>query len=302
MRDFTFNIYIDFIKRLIREKYQFQKFSEFVVIPFDNVFFLRNDIDLKKNQALFFAKLEKDLDVKATYYFRIVKTIFDPKIIKQVSNMGHEIGYHYEDVDLVLRRQRTKDIPKKNLNFSVQKSGLNLPGFKKSVNEMGEIVEEWLIDLAYESFCKNLEKFREIYSVKTICMHGSPLSPFDNKIIWEKYDYRKLGIIGEPYFDIDFNEVFYLTDTGRRWDGEKVSVRDKVKSKKEKINSSFEHLRFRHTKDIIRAAEEGRLPEKMMITIHPQRWHDSLGPWLKELLWQKTKNFVKKYYYVKRSN
>ncbi len=38
------------------------------------------------------------------------------------------------------------------------------------------------------------------------------------------------GIIGEPYFDVDFSRVFYLTDTGRRWDGDAVSVRDKVKS------------------------------------------------------------------------
>jgi len=36
------------------------------------------------------------------------------------------------------------------------------------------------------------------------------------------------GIIAEPYFDMDFKEVLYLTDTGRRWDGDRVSVRDKV--------------------------------------------------------------------------
>ena len=65
--------------------------------------------------------------------------------------------------------------------------------------------------------------------VKTICMHGSPLSKWDNRDLWKKYDYRDFGIIAEPYFDVDFDEVFYLTDTGRRWDGDKVSVRDKVK-------------------------------------------------------------------------
>jgi hypothetical protein len=48
--------------------------------------------------------------------------------------------------------------------------------------------------------------------------------------LWKRYDYRELGIIGEPYLDVDFDEVFYLTDTGRRWDGEAVSVRDKVKA------------------------------------------------------------------------
>jgi hypothetical protein len=59
-------------------------------------------------------------------------------------------------------------------------------------------------------------------------MHGSPRSKYDSKDIWHKFSYCDLGIIGEPYFDTDFSQVFYLTDTGRRWDGYKVSVRDKI--------------------------------------------------------------------------
>ena len=59
-------------------------------------------------------------------------------------------------------------------------------------------------------------------------MHGSPRSKWDSRDIWQKYDYKKPGIIAEPYFDINFDEVFYLTDTGRRWDGWKVSLRDKL--------------------------------------------------------------------------
>ena len=60
--------------------------------------------------------------------------------------------------------------------------------------------------------------------VKTICMHGSPLSKWDNRDLWKRYNYRDYGIIAEPYFDVDFDEVFYITDTGRRWDGDKVSI------------------------------------------------------------------------------
>ena len=92
-----------------------------------------------------------------------------------------------------------------------------------------------LIDHAYQLFCHHLEQLRQYAEIKTICMHGSPKSKYDSKDIWENrqgagqgYDYRALGIIGEPYFEIDFDEVFYLTDTGRRWDGWKVSLRDKA--------------------------------------------------------------------------
>ena len=59
-------------------------------------------------------------------------------------------------------------------------------------------------------------------------MHGSPLSKWDNRDLWKRYNYRDYGIIAEPYFDLDFDEVFYLTDTGRSWNNSKASVRDKV--------------------------------------------------------------------------
>jgi len=72
------------------------------------------------------------------------------------------------------------------------------------------------LDKAIKSFEINLSALRKIAPVKTICMHGSPLSKYDNRKIWEKYDYRDYGIIAEPYFDIDFNEVFYMTDKGRK--------------------------------------------------------------------------------------
>jgi len=78
-----------------------------------------------------------------------------------------------------------------------------------------------------EIFEKNLSELRKLYPVKTICMHGSPLSKYDNKLLWKYYDYKKLGILAEPYFDIDFNQLFYLTDTGRCWDGHRFNVRDK---------------------------------------------------------------------------
>jgi hypothetical protein len=31
-----------------------------------------------------------------------------------------------------------------------------------------------------------------------------------------------------------------------------------------------------------------------MFTVHPQRWTDQAFPWLKEFIWQNTKNIVKR--------
>jgi hypothetical protein len=56
--------------------------------------------------------------------------------------------------------------------------------------------------------------------------------------------------------------------------------------------------RFHSTFDIIHAAETGLLPDKIMITFHPQRWTDKPIPWVKELIWQNAKNVIK-YFVVK---
>jgi len=59
-------------------------------------------------------------------------------------------------------------------------------------------------------------------------MHGSPLSKYDNRKLWEEYDYRDFGIVEESYFDMDFLDVLYLTDTGRSWNSENYNVIDRV--------------------------------------------------------------------------
>jgi hypothetical protein len=113
---------------------------------------------------------------------------------------------------------------------------------------------------------------------------------------WESagYDYKNYGIIGEPYLDVDFTKVVYLTDTGRRWNGERFSVRDKelgVRGKKQFLSNNYS---FRTTNDIIKAALNDELPDQIMITLHSQRWTNRPLPWLKELVWQNAKNLLKR--------
>jgi hypothetical protein len=197
------------------------------------------------------ALLEKSLNVKATYYFRLVGASYDEGIISDISNLGHEVGYHYED-------------------FSAAD---------------GDPTE------AIDRFKSNLTKLRQLCPVKTICMHGSPLSKWDNRAIWGFYNYRELGIIGEPYLDTDFKRVLYVTDTGRAWNGADYSVRDKIDQ-----NFRFNN---KHTRDIIAELRTGTMPTRIMLTVHPQRWHDAFVPWIKELIYQRFKNILKKNLIVK---
>ena len=262
--DFTLSIYKELLKQLISEGYRFQTFKDYLTNPTDRFVILRHDVDLLPQNSLRFAKIQYDLGLKGSFYFRMVPESWDEDIIVEIEKMGHEIGYHYETMDTSSSR-----LKRKNISFSFSD----------------------LVDAAYEEFQQNLQKMRKLVPVDTICMHGSPRSPYDNKEIWKEFDYKDLGIIGEPYFDVDFNQVFYLTDTGRRWDGFKVSVRDKV-------DSGF-RLSFHSTKQIIEALKTRKLPDKIMFTFHPQRWHDNHYLWLRELVLQNAKKTVKIYLLVK---
>lgn len=214
---------------------------------------LRHDVDLKPVNSLRTAQIEADFGLSGIYYFRAVPESWDESIIQRVADLGHEIGYHYESLTT-----RNGDI-----------------------------------DAAYLDFCKNLEALRKIVSVKSICMHGSPRSPWDSKDIWKKYDYKSLGIAYEPYLDTDFSQVFYLTDTGRRWDGYKVSVRDKIPRYQDIWIR--QGLVFHSTDDIIHGLHEKRIPAHLMLTVHPQRWNPFGFTWCKELLCQNAKNVVKRF-------
>jgi hypothetical protein len=118
-----------------------------------------------------------------------------------------------------------------------------------------------------------------------MCMHGSPFSRFDNRSLWEKYDYRKYGIIGEPYLDIDYSRVLYITDAGRRWNDDKANIRDRVEGMRTgRISSS------RVTMSWIR---EKRLNETVLLNIHPDKWHGNVLSWTVDLVLQSLKNVVK---------
>jgi hypothetical protein len=74
-----------------------------------------------------------------------------------------------------------------------------------------------------------------------------------------------------------------------------VSLRDRVPQQEQWKQQG---LVFHSTKNIIKAAQNNQLPDKIMIKTHPQRWTDRPVPWVKELVWQNLKN-VGKYFLVK---
>ena len=240
------------LSALLKKHYIFKTYADFVVSPASRCIILRHDVDRLPGNSLRIAQLEHEFGLTGTYYFRSVPFSFNEKIIKKIGSMGHEIGYHYEDLALA----------------------------------NGDMT------MAFESFCKNLERLRKLEPVRTITMHGSPRSKWDNRDLWNHHNYKELGLIGEPYFDLDFTRILYLTDTGRHWNNFKLNIRDK--SLEYSPDNLHEEFQFYTTDKIIETAKANKLPPVIMITMHPQRWTNNVFLWTNELILQSIKNLLKR--------
>lgn len=166
---------------------------------------IRHDIDRWPKNALYIAKLEYDLGIRTTYYFRRSKGSFKPEIVKKIAKMGHEIGYHYEDLSLA--------------NGDIKKTK--------------------------ELFNFHLGKLRKTAEVKTCAMHGRPFSKYDNRDIWKSFRLDDFNLTAEAFLSIDYNDTYYFTDTGRSWAENSANLRDKVNTDKSaNINTTDELIEF----------------------------------------------------------
>ena len=215
---------------------------------------IRHDVDLRPEYSLRVAKVEAEKGMEATYYFRSMHFSSHEAVIKEIHSLGHRAGYHYEDLTTC----------------------------------HGDV------EAAYNSFKMNLERLRRIVPVSTACAHGSPRSPWNSQDIWNQHDIHELGIDYEPMLDTDFSRTLYLTDTGRRWDGFRASVRDKVPEQQAKWNQ--EGLKFHTTNDLIDALHNPSHPihsHELLINTHPQRWMPFGPQWVAEATLQSFKNVAK---------
>ncbi len=142
-------------------------------------------------------------------------------VLNKIKTLGHEVGYHYE----VLSKSRGD--------------------YKKAL-------------LLFENEINLLRKNCEI---NTICMHGSPISKYNNLNLWNQYDFKKFNVLGDAFISID--NIYYYTDSGGSWN-RKDNLRDHLPKEILPV-------------DIINTTDE--LINKILyndnnyyITTHPERW------------------------------
>ncbi|GAB7095380.1 hypothetical protein JCM30237_25330 [Halolamina litorea] len=193
---------------------------------------LRHDVDRRPGRAVRMAELEADHGVRSTYYYRT--STFEPDRTRRLARLGHEVGYHYEDY----------------------------------------VATDGDLRAAHRRFAMNLQRLRRGHSepVQTICMHGNPLSPHDNRTMWthpKAPDFETYSLLGEAYLSMDFVDVAYFSDTGRTWSDGPLKVKDHTMGEGEKeVNPAT-------TDGLAALFREGEI-ERACLLAHPERWVDSL--------------------------
>jgi hypothetical protein len=164
---------------------------------------MRHDVDRKPRNALAMAHIEAEYGIQSTYYVRTVEGTFDPAVVSRLAGLGHEVGYHYEDLD------RADGDP----------------------------------EAAVASFRHELARLRALVPVDTVCMHGNPLTAHDNRDMWDHADLDAFDLTGEAYLSMDFDDVTYFSDTGRTWRDGDLKIKDHTRGEGEKaiqVDTSFD--------------------------------------------------------------
>ena len=134
---------------------------------------------------------------------------------------------------------------------------------------------------AIQIFRKEWELFKR-WESHTICMHGNPLTKYDNRDLWGKFQMHKEKVMAEAYLSINFNKIKYFTDTGRSWNNKKYTLKD---------ITGLPFQKIKDTNHLIRTLKNNG---PFYILAHPCRWNDNLYAWTKELIGQSMKNIIKR--------
>jgi len=250
--DFTLKKYEELCQTIVSSKYIPLSINKYLTMGcIDKCIILRHDVDRVIGRAQDMAQLEHEYGIASTYYFRHKEDVFQPDIMRKIADMGHEIGYHYEVLD------KAKGDTEKAIGI----------------------------------FKQELEDMRAVAEVTTVCMHGNPLASWSNRDLWEKYDLKDFGIIGEPYLSLDYDKILYLTDTGRTWADLNIRVKDVVDTSGRSANSRS-NGKIASTDDVIELVKTEEVPQ-ICILAHPNRWCNNTVGWTKELIYQNVKNIGK---------
>ncbi len=139
------------------------------------VLVLRHDVDTDPGTAARMWEIERSLDIRGSYYFRL--NTMDTALMRRIEEGGGEVGYHYEEVAAVAKRR----------------------GLATRSEVLG------CLDLIRETFADNLRRLRERTGlpIRIVASHGDWLNRklgVPNTVLLQDPSFReRVGVDLEAY-------------------------------------------------------------------------------------------------------
>lgn len=233
IRDFTFDDYEALLDGALENGYRFYTLREYISNDEHETPCVVVRHDVDRKVATALEMARVEADRGIATTYYFRTSTFSPETVREVEGRGHEVGYHYEDL----------------------------------VKTRGDL------EGAHERFATNLARFRQHADVRTICPHGSPLSPHHNLDMWNgERTLEEYGLIGEAYLSMDTNTAdperpSYVSDTGRAW-GTSLPGFGRVET----------------TDDLIAALGSGSC-DQFCLLVHPGRWSRTPSEQVQRVAW-----------------
>lgn len=99
---FTYDGYTGLIELIRKEDYLIADYNNWKQC--EKCVILRHDVDTDLQKALELATLEYRMDIKSTYFVLITSNFYNPNsnrnrtIMKEIQNMGHTVGLHFDEM------------------------------------------------------------------------------------------------------------------------------------------------------------------------------------------------------------
>jgi hypothetical protein len=239
-------------------------------LPRGNFVAVRHDVDYFPKRAMTMATIESERKIAVTYYIRRRFFDTDPDLIGKIRGLGHQIGYHYEEID-IHQKAPGRQIAKSAVAYFI--------GSLLDIDKLG-------------------------FPIRSVCAHGNPLTDVDNRQVVHllrdqtyldqvaaEYDRAEIKekisdrLIGDASIDVTGDDFdLYIPDTGRF--NPKYNLKDRIDGCPIAGLSSLSDLRSILT--------GGKYP-RVYMNMHPDRWSGNVATWLFDFAFDAAKNMLKRF-------
>jgi len=165
--DFSYRHYIETLK-LFSEKYSISTIGNYNKINHENNFILlRHDVDFSLDHALKLAKIEKKNNFISTFFILLHSPYYNalsPKnseIISKISDMGHEIGLHYDTTMMSNNKEKILSQLKNETDLLSNITGTKIKSVAQHNTSVTDNIAEFIpkslfIDPMSKEFLKNM--------------------------------------------------------------------------------------------------------------------------------------------------